>query len=212
MKKFKGFLRGLGMLLVVVVGVAAWLALPWFVLLALAVLFAVWMALTRRGRQAGSVTQVGLSTLRQRIGASSVVVIGIAGVVGVLVAMLAMAEGYRETLRKSGSEDTAIVMRGASAAGVMSTLDHASVTVIQQAPGIARDAQGRPLASPRQPRPSQVLIRRVSSNQLPRSASTSRIFQTQPGGTRRNAAMKMECLHPHRSLARSGFGAEPDPS
>ena len=44
MKKFKGFLRGLGMLLVVVVGVAAWLALPWFVLLALAVLFAAWMA------------------------------------------------------------------------------------------------------------------------------------------------------------------------
>ena len=40
MKKFKGFLRGLGMLLVVIVGVAAWLALPWFVLVALAVLFA----------------------------------------------------------------------------------------------------------------------------------------------------------------------------
>jgi putative ABC transport system permease protein len=148
MNKFKGFLRGLGMALVVVLGVAAWLALPWFVLLALVVVFAAWMALTNRGRQAGSVTQVGLSTLRQRIGASSVVVIGIAGVVGVLVAMLAMAEGYRETLRLSGSEDTAIVMRGASAAEVMSTLDHASVTVIQQAPGIARDAEGRPLASP----------------------------------------------------------------
>jgi putative ABC transport system permease protein len=148
MKRLMKFLRGLGMALVVVLGVAAWLALPWFVLLALAVLFAAWMALSRRGRQAGSVTQVGLSTLRQRIGASSVVVIGIAGVVGVLVAMLAMAEGYRETLRKSGSEDTAIVMRGASAAEVMSTLDHASVTVIQQAPGIARDTQGRPLASP----------------------------------------------------------------
>jgi putative ABC transport system permease protein len=148
MKRLMKFLRGLGMALVVVLGVAAWLALPWFVLLALAVLFAAWMALSRRGRQAGSVTQVGLSTLRQRIGASSVVVIGIAGVVGVLVAMLAMAEGYRETLRKSGSDDTAIVMRGASAAEVMSTLDHASVTVIQQAPGIARDAEGRPLASP----------------------------------------------------------------
>ena len=131
MKKMKGFLRGLGMALVVVLGVAAWLALPWMALLGLVVVFAAWLLLSRRGRQAGSVTQVGLSTLRQRIGASSVVVIGIAGVVGVLVAMLAMAEGYRETLRKSGSEDTAIVMRGASAAEVMSTLDHASVTVIR---------------------------------------------------------------------------------
>jgi len=147
MNKMMGFLRGLLMGLVVVVGVACWLALPWFVLLALVVLFGIWMLVTRRGRQAGSVTQVGLSTLRQRIGASSVVVIGIAGVVAVLVAMLAMAEGYRETLRKSGSEDTAIVMRGASASEVMSTLDNASVLVIQQAPGIARDAEGKPLAT-----------------------------------------------------------------
>lgn len=147
MNKIKGFLRGLLLALVVVLGIVAWLVLPWYVLLAIAVLFGAWMALTRRGRQASSVTQVGLSTLRQRIGASSVVVVGIAGVVAVLVAMLAMAEGYKETLRKSGSEDTAIVMRGASAAEVMSTLDHASVTVIQQAPGIARGADGKPLAS-----------------------------------------------------------------
>jgi putative ABC transport system permease protein len=147
MSKIMGFLRGLLMGLVVVVGVACWLALPWFALLALVLLFGLWMLATRRGRQAGSVTQVGLSTLRQRIGASSVVVIGIAGVVAVLVAMLAMAEGYRETLRKSGSEDTAIVMRGASASEVMSTLDNASVLVVQQAPGIARDAEGKPLAT-----------------------------------------------------------------
>ena len=147
MNKIKGFLRGLLMGLVVVVGVACWLALPWYVLLALVVLFGIWMLVTRRGRQASSVTQVGLSTLRQRIGASSVVVIGIAGVVAVLVAMLAMAEGYRETLRKSGSEDTAIVMRGASASEVMSTMDNASVLVIQQAPGIARDAEGKPIAT-----------------------------------------------------------------
>ena len=147
MNKINGFLRGLLMGLVVVVGVACWLALPWYVLLALVVLFGIWMLVTRRGRQASSVTQVGLSTLRQRIGASSVVVIGIAGVVAVLVAMLAMAEGYRETLRKSGSEDTAIVMRGASASEVMSTMDNASVLVIQQAPGIARDAEGKPIAT-----------------------------------------------------------------
>ena len=147
MNKLKGFLRGLLLALVVVAGIAAWLMLPWYVLLAIAVLFGAWMVLTRRGRQAGSVTQVGLSTLRQRIGASSVVIVGIAGVVAVLVALLAMAEGYRDTLRKSGSEDTALVMRGASAAEVMSTLDNASINVVSQAPGIARDGEGRPLAS-----------------------------------------------------------------
>lgn len=147
MSKVKSFLGGLGLFLVVVLGIAAWLILPWQALLAVAVLFVLWMALTRRGRQAGSVTQVGVSTIRQRLGASSVIVIGIAGVVAVLVALLAMAEGYRETLRKSGSEDTAIVMRGASAAEVMSTLARDAVVVIEQAPGVARDADGRPIAS-----------------------------------------------------------------
>jgi putative ABC transport system permease protein len=118
------------------------------VLLMLVVCLALWMLLSRQGRQAASVTGVGISTLRQRVGMSSVVVVGIAGVVGVLVALLAMSEGYRETLSKTGSADTAIVMRGASASEVMSVLDRASVTLIPQAEGIARDAKGRPIASP----------------------------------------------------------------
>ncbi len=111
-------------------------------------LLALWMLLTRQGRQAVSVTAVGISTLRQRLGMSSVIVIGIAGVVAVLVALLAMGDGYRETLSKTGSADTAIVMRGASASEVMSVLDHDSVTLIPQTAGIAKDAKGQPIASP----------------------------------------------------------------
>jgi putative ABC transport system permease protein len=118
------------------------------VLLLLALCLALWMLLSRQGRQAASVTAVGVSTLRQRLGMSSVVVVGIAGVVGVLVALLAMSEGYRETLSKTGSADTAIVMRGASASEVMSVLDHDSVTLIPQAAGIARNSKGQPMASP----------------------------------------------------------------
>jgi len=66
----------------------------------------------------------------------------------VLVSLLAMGVGYQETLSKSGSADTAIVMRGGSASEVSSVLDHASVTAIAEAPGIARDAAGKPIASP----------------------------------------------------------------
>ncbi len=148
MRFLKSLARGVGLFVVVLIGLAAWLGLPWFVLLALAVVFAAWMLLTRRGRQAGSVTQVGLSTLRERIGSSAVIVVGIAGVVAVLVALLAMAEGYRATLRASGSEDTAIVLRGASSAEVMSTLSHDAVNQIAQAPGVARSADNQPLVSP----------------------------------------------------------------
>lgn len=135
------------LLVLLLVVLAAWVMLPWPGALMLVLLLAAWLVATRRGRQARSVAHVGISTLRQRLGASAVIVVGIAGVVGVLVALLAMAEGYSQTLRNTGSADTAIVMRGASASEVMSVLDRDSVTLIPQAPGIARDAQGRPIAS-----------------------------------------------------------------
>lgn len=136
------------LLLLIAAVLVVWIVLPWYGVLALLVVFVAWMAFTRRGRQAASVTSVGISTLGQRLGSSAVIVIGIAGVVGVLVALLAMGDGYAETLRKTGSADTAIVMRGSSASEVMSVLDHDSVVLIPQAPGIARDAKGQPVASP----------------------------------------------------------------
>src|ERR1700709_2182465 len=87
------FLIGLATLIVVIIGVILFLSLPWQGLIAIAVLLLLWMTLTRRGRQTGSVTAVGISTISHRLGSSLVIVIGIAGVVGVLVAMLAMAQG-----------------------------------------------------------------------------------------------------------------------
>jgi putative ABC transport system permease protein len=141
---------GLTLLLILLLSVVlgAWIMLPWQGALALAVLFAAWTLATRSGRRAMSVANVGISTLGQRLGSSAVIVVGIAGVVGVLVAMLSMAEGYAETLRKTGSADTAIVLRGGSAAEVASGLDRDSLLQIAQTPGIARDPKGEPLASP----------------------------------------------------------------
>ncbi len=142
------FLRTCGLLLVIAIGVAVWVVLSWWVALILAALFVIWMVAFRSGRRTASVTRVGVSTLPQRLGSSSVVVIGIAGVVAVLVALLSMAEGYQATLQGTGSDDTAIVMRGGSAAEAMSVLSRAAILTIQEAPGIARDDAGKPLASP----------------------------------------------------------------
>ena len=141
------FLMNLLLVLGLLVVMAVWVMLPWPGAVLLAVLLLLWLLLTRRGRQAASVANVGISTLRQRLGSSAVIVVGIAGVVGVLVALLAMAEGYSETLKKSGSADTAIVMRGASASEVMSVIDRETVVQVAQAPGIARNAKGEPIAS-----------------------------------------------------------------
>lgn len=135
---------GLGMLL----GSVALAALPWPGLLLLLALLGLWMAFTRGGRQAASVTWIGVSTLRQRIGSSSVVVIGIAGVVGVLVALLAMGEGFRATLQKTGSDDTVILMRAGAMAELNSVLGRDDVALVEQLPGVLRDKDAHPLASP----------------------------------------------------------------
>ena len=126
---------------------AAWVMLPWLAAAGLALLLAAWLLLTRRGRQALSVAGVGISTLGQRLGSAAVIVVGIAGVVGVLVALLSMAEGYAQTLRKTGSDDAAIVMRGGSASEVSSGISREEAVLIAQAAGIARNEKGEPIAS-----------------------------------------------------------------
>ncbi|SKB30282.1 ABC transporter permease [Luteibacter sp. 22Crub2.1] len=147
MKRMKKFGFGLLTLLIVAAFLVVWIALPWQGIVAIAVVFALWMALTRRGRQTWQVTRVGLATVVQRLGSTSVVVVGIAGVVGVLVAMLAMSDGFAETLRSTGNDRTAIVLRGGSQAELNSILDRDSANVVMQAPGVKKDAQGRPIAS-----------------------------------------------------------------
>ena len=141
------FLIGLATFFVVLLSIAFFIVLPWQGLVAIALALALWMALTRRGQQAASVTAVGISTLGQRLGSSAVIVVGIAGVVGVLVALFAMGQGYADTLRSTGSADVAIVLRGASASEVSSVLSHDSVLVIEQAPDVAKDEQGKPIVS-----------------------------------------------------------------
>ncbi len=143
----KKFLINLGLLIVIAVALAIWVKLPWIGALALIVVLALWMAFARGGRQAASVTWVGISTLRQRLGSSSVIVIGIAGVVGVLIALLAMGNGLRATMEGGGSNDTAIVMRGGATTASQSVLTRTDIDAINRAPGIARDADGKPLTS-----------------------------------------------------------------
>lgn len=143
----KRFLINLGLVVLAIVALAIWTMLPWIGALIFAVLFALWMALTRSGRQAASVTKVGIGTLRDRVGSSLVIVIGIAGVVGVLVALLAMGEGLKATLNSGGRDDTAIVLRGGSVSESQSVLVRDDVDAIEQSAGIARDASGKPIAS-----------------------------------------------------------------
>jgi putative ABC transport system permease protein len=131
-----------------VLGVGAGLALPWVGIGALAVALALWLTLSRAGRRVGSITASGMSTLPQRWGGASVVVLGIAGVVGVLVSLLAMGQGYESTFSATGSDDTAIVLQTNAQSEIASSLDPQSVILIGEKPQVARSTNGQPLASP----------------------------------------------------------------
>ena len=140
----RGLIRNFVLFVLIALSLATWVLAPAIVLLGGALAIGAWMAMTRTGRQAAAVTWVGILTLPQRLGASSVIVIGIAGVVGVLIALLALGGGLAATLRGTGNEDTAIVLRGGATAELDSGLSREDATLVLQAPGVARDGEGRP--------------------------------------------------------------------
>ncbi|NJC39654.1 putative ABC transport system permease protein [Xanthomonas arboricola] len=146
--KWKNRLVNLLSVVALAVGLGVWIALPWVGVLAIAALLAAWLLATRSGRLSLAAARIGIATLPQRWGASSVIVVGIAGVVGVLVAMLAMGQGFQATLNSTGDDTTAIVLRGGSQAETNSVITRELVPLISSLPGIAADARGRPLLSP----------------------------------------------------------------
>jgi putative ABC transport system permease protein len=83
-----------------------------------------------------------LRSVRARWVSAIVAVLGIAGTVGVFVAMLSLAHGFRATLVASGSEDNAILMRAGATAEMMSGITLESIKIVQDDPGVARDASG----------------------------------------------------------------------
>ena len=144
----RDLLIAVGVVLVLAAAVVVLVIAPWWLLAALLLILVGWMALTRAGRQAWSVTQVGLATIPQRLGASSVIIIGIAGVVGVLVALLAMAVGFEATLKETGSDDTVIMLRAGSNTELNSVLGHETAQLLAQQTQVLHNAQGQPVASP----------------------------------------------------------------
>jgi putative ABC transport system permease protein len=98
--------------------------------------------------QIAAITATNLRSIPQRLGSSLVIVAGIAGVVGVLVPVLAMYSSFRATIQGDGRADRAIVLSRAATTEYDSGLSRKTVADITSAAGIRRDARGRPLVSP----------------------------------------------------------------
>jgi putative ABC transport system permease protein len=88
-----------------------------------------------------------LRSVRARWVSAIVAVLGIAGTVGVFIAMLSLARGFKATLVASGSPDNALIRRAGSTGEMDGSIPLDQVKVIQDAPGIARDGD-QPLVSP----------------------------------------------------------------
>lgn len=88
-----------------------------------------------------------IRSVRARWTSTIVAVLGIAGTVGVFVAMLSLAKGFQATLVASGSPDNALIVRAGATSEMTSGVPLDSVKIIQDAPGIARGTGG-PLVTP----------------------------------------------------------------
>src|SRR5207248_3805055 len=86
-------------------------------------------------------------SVKARWTSTIVAVVGIAGTVGVFIAMLSLAHGFKATLVASGSRDNALVLRAGSPSEMMGAVTLDSVKIIKDAPGVARDSHGAPLVT-----------------------------------------------------------------
>jgi putative ABC transport system permease protein len=98
-------------------------------------------------RQILAVTAANVRSIPLRPGNSLVIVIGIAGVVAVLVAVLAMYSGFRATIQGDGRPDRAIVLTRGASTEYESNLSRESVATMMNSPGIMHDARDRPIVS-----------------------------------------------------------------
>jgi putative ABC transport system permease protein len=91
--------------------------------------------------------RLNLSSLGARRGGAAITVSGFAAVVGILIAALAVATGFRGAFEHAGSPDVAIVLNSGVNTEVYSSLSADQVHAIAQAPGVARIG-GKPAVAP----------------------------------------------------------------
>jgi putative ABC transport system permease protein len=96
--------------------------------------------------QVGSVLHVNVRSIVERKAAVLAAAVGIAGVVGVFVGVLSIAEGFHAAMKVTGAQDVAVVLRNSADTEMTSGLSREETRLITDAPGIARNPAG-PLAS-----------------------------------------------------------------
>jgi putative ABC transport system permease protein len=89
-----------------------------------------------------AVTGVTLRSIGQRLGSSTVAVIGVAGVVIVFTAVLSIAEGFKAAMTSAADPKTVIVLRSGSDTEMTSGLSGEHARLVTEAPGIEKGPDG----------------------------------------------------------------------
>jgi putative ABC transport system permease protein len=87
-------------------------------------------------------------SLARRPVSSVMTAIGVALVVGVFIAMLALANGFKMALVRTGSPDNVLILRKGADSELSSGISRDITAIIAALPQIATGADGRPLVSP----------------------------------------------------------------
>lgn len=132
-----------------------------------------------------AVTGMNLRSVPHRLAPSIVLVIGVAGVVGVLVSVLAMASGLGRTLASTGAADRAVVMHKSAETEGFSNIDISWVGTVANAPGVMHGPDGTAAVCPEY----------VAAAGLPRRSN----------GSRASVLLRGTCaatflVHPHWKL------------
>src|SRR5215469_12178926 len=88
-----------------------------------------------------------IRNLRQRWKVTLLAIVGIGLVVAVFVTLLAMENGFRIALRSTGSPQNGIVTQRGSLSELTSWINIGDADVIRVDPRVARDSDGKPMAS-----------------------------------------------------------------
>jgi len=100
-----------------------------------------------RSRQLPAVVALGLKSLPQRVGSSSVVILCVAIVVMVMLGVLSLSHSLARVIGSSGRSDRAILLSEGSQLEDTSAIPRTALAAIEQLPGIRRNAEGKAVLS-----------------------------------------------------------------
>lgn len=99
-------------------------------------------------RQIVIVSVLNFRSLRSRLWQSLVIVVGMACVIGVLLSMLSMTEGLRNAYLNTGDPRNVFVISSGAMSEGAGSVGRDKARIIMDMPGIAKAADGSPIADP----------------------------------------------------------------